>query len=306
MAFLSSLIKILCILIALSQVHDAKGANKGTVMVFGGNGFVGRRICEEAVARSYRVISVSRSGCPHVWRNESWARKIEWYRADALNIDSFKKQMIAREPVAVFTMMGTASPYKQMTSSHDAIFEFAGTTNINVCNMASNVKSIKKFVYIGADVKNIGVDPSKANNSFAFWTQLWFGQYKAKLAVERCVNDKFGDNGISFRPGLMAGIEKQKIFGNLLEFNRLPFYENHSIRKFYKLMIPDLISVNELAKDALDFVEGKDVNKYHCPHSKEKEEEISAVAKTILQNVDTIIVSVAVIFGVFVVMQCIT
>ncbi|KAL2271589.1 hypothetical protein VTJ83DRAFT_960 [Remersonia thermophila] len=58
------------------------------LVVFGGNGFLGSRICRAAVARDWDVTSVSRSGQPH-WESvtsspapPAWSSRVAWERAD--------------------------------------------------------------------------------------------------------------------------------------------------------------------------------------------------------------------------------
>lgn len=60
------------------------------LVVCGGNGFLGSRICKYAVARGWDVTSISRSGEPK-WNTVTssdappqWARKVAWERADIL------------------------------------------------------------------------------------------------------------------------------------------------------------------------------------------------------------------------------
>ncbi|XXH04722.1 NuA4 histone H4 acetyltransferase complex and the SWR1 complex subunit [Hypoxylon texense] len=60
------------------------------LIVCGGNGFLGSRICKYAVARGWDVTSISRSGEPK-WNAVTssstpppWARKVTWERADIL------------------------------------------------------------------------------------------------------------------------------------------------------------------------------------------------------------------------------
>ncbi|OIW33603.1 NAD(P)-binding protein [Coniochaeta ligniaria NRRL 30616] len=60
------------------------------IVVCGGNGFLGSRICKFAVARGWDVTSISRSGEPH-WSTAtssptapSWSQKVSWQRADIL------------------------------------------------------------------------------------------------------------------------------------------------------------------------------------------------------------------------------
>ncbi|KAK4137840.1 NAD(P)-binding protein [Trichocladium antarcticum] len=58
------------------------------IVVFGGNGFLGSRICRAAVARNWDVTSVSRSGTPH-WSSvtssatpPAWSSKVSWEHGD--------------------------------------------------------------------------------------------------------------------------------------------------------------------------------------------------------------------------------
>ncbi|CZR67194.1 probable oxidoreductase [Phialocephala subalpina] len=60
------------------------------LVVCGGNGFLGSRICRSAVARGWDVTSISRSGEP-TWSSVTasstpppWAHKVTWERADIL------------------------------------------------------------------------------------------------------------------------------------------------------------------------------------------------------------------------------
>ncbi|PLN86327.1 putative NAD dependent epimerase/dehydratase [Aspergillus taichungensis] len=66
------------------------------VVVAGGNGFLGSRICKSAVARGWSVTSLSRSGEPR-WDTvtespvrPSWAESVEWAKADMLRPETYK------------------------------------------------------------------------------------------------------------------------------------------------------------------------------------------------------------------------
>ncbi|PLB54810.1 putative oxidoreductase [Aspergillus steynii IBT 23096] len=66
------------------------------VVVAGGNGFLGSRICKSAVARGWSVTSLSRSGEPR-WdtvtgsrERPDWSRSVEWAKADMLNPQTYK------------------------------------------------------------------------------------------------------------------------------------------------------------------------------------------------------------------------
>ncbi|KAJ5619776.1 hypothetical protein N7510_003760 [Penicillium lagena] len=66
------------------------------LVVAGGSGFLGSRICKSAAARGWSVTSLSRSGEPR-WdtvtdsrERPSWASSVEWARADMLKPESYK------------------------------------------------------------------------------------------------------------------------------------------------------------------------------------------------------------------------
>ncbi|OQD73158.1 hypothetical protein PENDEC_c016G05338 [Penicillium decumbens] len=66
------------------------------LVVAGGSGFLGSRICKSAAARGWTVTSLSRSGEPR-WdtvtdssERPSWASSIEWAKADMLKPESYK------------------------------------------------------------------------------------------------------------------------------------------------------------------------------------------------------------------------
>ncbi|CEJ54603.1 Putative Function: eryBIV of S. erythrae is involved in erythromycin biosynthesis [Penicillium brasilianum] len=66
------------------------------LVVAGGSGFLGSRICRAAAARGWEVTSLSRSGEPH-WdtvtsskERPSWASSVEWAKADILKPETYK------------------------------------------------------------------------------------------------------------------------------------------------------------------------------------------------------------------------
>ena len=68
---------------------DADYGNKKMVLVLGGSGYIGRRVCRDLVEadETTRVVSISRSGKPPSWSlgigsdtkdSSSWSKKVEW------------------------------------------------------------------------------------------------------------------------------------------------------------------------------------------------------------------------------------
>ena len=51
------------------------------LVVFGGNGFVGSRVCEEALKTGLAVTSINRSGAPRV--SADWTTNVQWLQVRA-------------------------------------------------------------------------------------------------------------------------------------------------------------------------------------------------------------------------------
>ncbi|KAF2183528.1 NAD(P)-binding protein [Zopfia rhizophila CBS 207.26] len=70
-------------------------AAKKKLVVCGGNGFLGSRICKAAAHRGWQVTSISRSGNPN-WASitsspspPSWSRSVSWQKGDILNPSTY-------------------------------------------------------------------------------------------------------------------------------------------------------------------------------------------------------------------------
>ncbi|EME84372.1 uncharacterized protein MYCFIDRAFT_133629 [Pseudocercospora fijiensis CIRAD86] len=80
-------------------------ATKRKLVVCGGNGFLGSRICKAAVARDWDVVSISRSGEPH-WPSVSshqiapaWSKSVTWRSANILHPDTYKSDLAGAHAV---------------------------------------------------------------------------------------------------------------------------------------------------------------------------------------------------------------
>lgn len=62
-----------------------------SIAVFGGNGFLGRKICEYGIKNGFKVTSFSKSGSQPI--ANSFLDKVKWESADIFNDDSYKKQL---------------------------------------------------------------------------------------------------------------------------------------------------------------------------------------------------------------------
>lgn len=67
-----------------------------SLIVFGGNGFLGKRICQEAIRQGFKVTSVSRSGLPP--KNTTagdlrWIDQVNWVSGDIFEPDTYKDRL---------------------------------------------------------------------------------------------------------------------------------------------------------------------------------------------------------------------
>lgn len=82
-----------------SAASAASASAKKKIVVAGGNGFLGSRICKYAVARGWEVVSLSRSGEP-TWSSvtssptpPSWSKDVSWIKADILKPSTYTSHL---------------------------------------------------------------------------------------------------------------------------------------------------------------------------------------------------------------------
>ncbi|KAK6501670.1 hypothetical protein TWF481_009499 [Arthrobotrys musiformis] len=80
-------------------------ATRKCLAVFGGNGFLGSKICQAAIQRNWKVISFSRSGEPD-WKTSSktgrrpeWADNVTWISADVFEPATYKPHLADADAV---------------------------------------------------------------------------------------------------------------------------------------------------------------------------------------------------------------
>lgn len=95
-------------LVVASQQASAESEK---VVVLGGSGFVGSRICEQLAAKGVSVVSVSRSGAPPA-KAGAWAQKVEWVKGDVLSMDLSSTVSGASAVVSAIGSIGTPDDAK--------------------------------------------------------------------------------------------------------------------------------------------------------------------------------------------------
>ncbi|EMG47408.1 hypothetical protein G210_2265 [Candida maltosa Xu316] len=65
-----------------------------SIAVFGGNGFLGRKICEVGIRRGYDVTSFSRQGeAPQAVIHQPWVAKVNWEKADIFDPTTYQDKL---------------------------------------------------------------------------------------------------------------------------------------------------------------------------------------------------------------------
>lgn len=93
-----------------------------TITVVGGNGFLGRKICEVGARLGWSVTSLSRSGkppSPVSFSDNAWISKVNWAQADLFDPESYRKYL--HNQTAVVHSVGLLfenQGYKQVANSN--------------------------------------------------------------------------------------------------------------------------------------------------------------------------------------------
>ena len=120
-----------------------------SLLVFGGNGFVGSAICKYAVSQGLKVISLSRSGKPR--RPEAWQSSITYVRGDALDQSSYSSLIPSVSGVihSVGVLIDSRTPLNIRDVYQGSYEHMNRDTAFKVCETIEN-KDIP-FVYISAE-----------------------------------------------------------------------------------------------------------------------------------------------------------
>lgn len=90
---------------------------KQTIVVFGGSGFIGQAVCQEALKRNITVISISKNGKPKT--GEQWLSHplMTWFAIDIFQDDTWKKYLSSE--VACINLIGILFENKKKGVTYD-------------------------------------------------------------------------------------------------------------------------------------------------------------------------------------------
>uniref|UniRef100_A0A7S4WAK4 NAD-dependent epimerase/dehydratase domain-containing protein n=1 Tax=Ditylum brightwellii TaxID=49249 RepID=A0A7S4WAK4_9STRA len=188
------------------------------VAVFGGNGFIGSRVCKVlSNIPGCSVISISRSGVPPSWcRDEVWANKVKWVAADAacinINDEDDVKKMIGTSHInAAVSCVGNVRPsptwdgFWGLHWDDQVMRNENGDVNVNIAKLCKSLKC-QKFVYV-----SVSYDTAKALEG------PLAGYLDGKRDAEEAAYQLFANDAIVFGPSLVYGGGRFASLGRILE-----------------------------------------------------------------------------------------
>ncbi|SEQ91754.1 NAD-dependent epimerase/dehydratase family protein [Natrinema salaciae] len=117
------------------------------LLVTGGNGFIGRRLCDRAVADGHEVTSVARTGPPAQRHRGPWAADVTWLTADVFSPDTWRDAL--RSVDCVVHAVGTISE----TPDAGVTFERTNGDSAIVAALEAERAGVDRFVYISSVAK---------------------------------------------------------------------------------------------------------------------------------------------------------
>ncbi|ODV98285.1 hypothetical protein PACTADRAFT_48073 [Pachysolen tannophilus NRRL Y-2460] len=74
----------------------SSSAVQKSLVVFGGNGFLGRRICQQGIQKGYKITSMSRSGAPPkniLPSDNQWVEKVNWKKVNIFDPETYADEL---------------------------------------------------------------------------------------------------------------------------------------------------------------------------------------------------------------------
>ena len=122
------------------------------LLVTGGNGFIGHRVCEWAVRDGHEVTSVARSGPPSESRRGPWAGDVRWIGADVFAPDTWRDALSGVD--SVVHSIGTISE----DPSAGVSFERINGDSAILAALEAERAGVDRFVYVSSSAKPPLVD----------------------------------------------------------------------------------------------------------------------------------------------------
>ncbi|KAL0026968.1 hypothetical protein WJX79_003842 [Trebouxia sp. C0005] len=167
------------------------------LIVFGGNGFVGTRVCEEALQTGLAVVSINRSGAPKA--TAPWTSEVEWVKADAFEPDEWRDQL--QGAVGVVSCLGGFG-------SNDFMLKICGEANVGVIREAAQA-GVPRCAFVSA-------------HDYKFPGFVLSGYFQGKRNAEHAMAEAYPEQGVCLRPGFIHGTRYVSGVGIPLSFIGVP------------------------------------------------------------------------------------
>jgi uncharacterized protein YbjT (DUF2867 family) len=161
------------------------------LVVFGGNGYVGTRVCEHALRMGAEVVSISRRGAPPALPG-SWASQVHWERGDALDPAQPWRGLL-KGAAGVVSTLGTFGSSAQM-------YKVCGQANMELMDAAASA-GVPRFAFIS--VHDYSFPGGWHAQDF-----LLRGYFQGKRDAEVHLARTFPDSGVALRPGFIYGTRR--------------------------------------------------------------------------------------------------
>lgn len=166
------------------------------VLVLGGNGFVGKALCREAVRKGWQVSSLSRSGAPAEAAQDPDLQQVDWQVGSALDPETYKR-IFAEKPVDY--LVHSIGILVQTSSNPDASFKavIRDTTEVALKSVSDCKVDLKGFGYVSA-------------TTFGYLSSILLPAYTAmKKEAEQLILESPGTfKKVIARPGFIYGWER--------------------------------------------------------------------------------------------------
>ncbi|KAJ1766931.1 hypothetical protein IW140_004697 [Coemansia sp. RSA 1813] len=134
------------------------------IFVVGGTGFIGQAVCSNALARGWKVLSLSRHGGPgkaldRAASTGSSTNTVKWIKGDALKPETYKEHLVGCSAVVHSVGIIMEANYKKFinlgynttASQNTTTFESANRdTALSVARAARNIDGLSTIVYMSA------------------------------------------------------------------------------------------------------------------------------------------------------------
>lgn len=188
-----------------------------SIAVFGGNGFLGHKICEIGVLRGYNVTSCSRSGDPpQNIIHQPWIKKVEWEQADIFNPETYVSKLHTFNSVvySIGVLFENQSYKKTMNTNFNFLNDIQHLANAikgsNPMKKDSNstYEAIQRDAAVLLADKFVEHQPNGPRNYVYISADLCppivpQGYLSTKREAEFELSCKDGIRGIFMRPGIM-------------------------------------------------------------------------------------------------------